>query len=125
MPGAMRRSKFCLAPAGHGWGIRIVHAMASGCVPLIIQDGVHQPFDDVLPYHEFSLRLPQSDIPRLDDILRSVSAGELLALQAGVKRFHRAFMWADADRDGAEGDAYAWVVKSLHPRLQSVLAGFR
>ena len=45
----MRKSIFCLAPAGHGWGNRIVYAMVSGCIPLIIQDGIHQPYDDILP----------------------------------------------------------------------------
>jgi hypothetical protein len=140
----MRKSKFCLSPAGHGWGIRIVHAMATGCVPLIIQDGVHQPFDDVLPYHEFSLRLPQADIARLDDILRSVTPVELAALQRGVRRFHKAFIWEDGNdqkgndgnddqkgNEGSEGkgsgyggEAYHWVVRSLQRRLQNVLAGF-
>jgi hypothetical protein len=119
MGASMRASRFCLAPAGHGWGIRIVHAMATGCVPLIIQDGVHQPFDDVLPYHEFSIRLPQADIGRLDAILRAVTPSELRLLQAGVRRFHRAFVWGEG-----QGDAYAWTVRSLQRRLQAVLAGF-
>ncbi len=118
MVGEMRRAQFCLAPAGHGWGIRIVHAMATGCVPVIIQDGVHQPFDDVLPYHEFALRLPQADIERLDAILRAVTPAELRLLQAGVRRYHRAFVWGEA------GEAYAFTVKSLRRRLQALLAGF-
>jgi hypothetical protein len=118
MLGEMRRSKFCLAPSGHGWGIRIVHAMAAGCVPLIIQDGIHQPFDDVLPYHEFALRLPQSDMDSVDAILRGVSPTELLALQNGVRRFHKAFIW------GPGGEAYQWVVKTLHRRLHNIMAGF-
>jgi hypothetical protein len=122
MGAEMRRAKFCLTPAGHGWGIRIVHAMATGCVPLIIQDGVHQPFDDVLPYHEFALRLPQADIPRLDDILRSVTPTELALLQRGVRRFHRAFIWGTEGGEG--GEAFHWVVKSLQRRLHNVLAGF-
>lgn len=38
---SMRGSKFCLAPAGHGWGSRLSHAMVNGCVPVVVQDGVH------------------------------------------------------------------------------------
>ena len=34
---------------GHGWGNRVVYAMISGCIPVIIQDGIHQPYDDILP----------------------------------------------------------------------------
>jgi hypothetical protein len=35
----MRQARFCLAPYGHGWGIRLSIVIASGCVPLIIQVG--------------------------------------------------------------------------------------
>lgn len=38
----LARSKFCLAPYGHGWGIRLSHALLHACVPVIIQDKVHQ-----------------------------------------------------------------------------------
>jgi hypothetical protein len=37
----MRGHKYCLAPAGHGWGIRLSQYMLNGCVPVIIQ--VRQP----------------------------------------------------------------------------------
>lgn len=30
-------SKFCLAPSGDGWGIRLAHYIARGCVPVIVQ----------------------------------------------------------------------------------------
>lgn len=36
---AMKGSKFCMAPSGHGWGIRLSQYMAQGCVPVIIQVG--------------------------------------------------------------------------------------
>ncbi len=35
----MKLAKFCLAPYGHGWGIRLSIVIAAGCVPLIIQVG--------------------------------------------------------------------------------------
>jgi hypothetical protein len=126
MGGDMRRSRFCVAPSGHGWGIRIVHAVAAGCVPVVIQDGVHQPYDDVLPYDAFSLRLPSSDVANLDAVLRGVSDAELRALQAGLRRFHRAFLWAPAmpDATAYPGEAYQWLIKSLHRRLHNILAGF-
>ena len=30
-------SKYCLAPAGYGWGIRMAKSAALNCVPLIAQ----------------------------------------------------------------------------------------
>jgi hypothetical protein len=35
----MRQAKFCLAPYGHGWGIRLSQVMAMGCVPVVVQVG--------------------------------------------------------------------------------------
>ena len=65
MPESMRNSRFCLAPTGYGWGNRIIWAMLTGCVPVIISDGVMQPFEDVLPYDEFSVRVAEADIVRV------------------------------------------------------------
>lgn len=39
----LNTSKFCLAPSGYGWGIRLNFYMASGCVPVIVQ--VSSDFD--------------------------------------------------------------------------------
>jgi len=35
----IRNSRFCMAPSGHGWGIRLGQYMTLGCVPVIIQVG--------------------------------------------------------------------------------------
>jgi hypothetical protein len=34
---AMRAAKFCFAPYGHGWGMRLSEAVAMGCIPVIVQ----------------------------------------------------------------------------------------
>lgn len=54
------------------------HAYQILCWP---QDDVNQFFDDVLPYHAFSLRVAQADIPRLDVILKAVPDWEIAHLQ--------------------------------------------
>lgn len=33
----LNTSRFCLAPSGYGWGIRLNNYMLAGCVPVIIQ----------------------------------------------------------------------------------------
>lgn len=33
----VKSSKYCLAPYGHGWGVRLMNYMVLGCVPVIIQ----------------------------------------------------------------------------------------
>ncbi len=51
--------RYCLAPYGWGWGIRLSQIILSGCVPVIIQPHVFQPFEDLLDYSQFAIRLPR------------------------------------------------------------------
>jgi hypothetical protein len=39
-----------------------------GCVPVVIQDDVEMAFEEVLPWHRFSIRLNFSDIPILPQL---------------------------------------------------------
>lgn len=109
---------FCLTPYGYGWGVRVVIAMTAGCIPLIIQDGVHQPYEDLLPYADFSLRLARTDIPRLLDILRAVPQEERDALRFGMAQHYRSFMW------GGDGTAYNATIASLGRRLHNMRADY-
>lgn len=72
----MRESVFCLSPLGTGWGLRIVDAMLTGCIPVIVQDGVKQPGDDVLPYPDFAVRIPESSVDQIEEILRAIPPQE-------------------------------------------------
>lgn len=65
----MRRSVFCLATSGGGWGTRLAEALAAGCVPVVVVDDVRQPGEEVLPYGDFAVRVSQDD---LDDLVRCV-----------------------------------------------------
>lgn len=86
-------SKFCLAPYGHGFSTRVVAAVVAGCVPVVIQEQVFQPFEELLPYEQFSLRLTNAEVRRLPEILRSVTPEQLAALQRGLARHWPAFVW--------------------------------
>ena len=49
-----RQQAMIAVPAARrlGWGIRLVQAMMLGCIPVIIQPGVHQYYQDFLPYRK-------------------------------------------------------------------------
>ncbi|GFR44305.1 hypothetical protein Agub_g5517 [Astrephomene gubernaculifera] len=113
-----RRSKFCLAPHGAGFGVRLTTAMTHACVPVIIQDQVYQPYESegVLPYHEFSLRLGRADIPNIVHILRSVTPERMKAMRLAMANYYRAFLWDP--RSG--GLAYNYTVLALERRLHGV-----
>jgi hypothetical protein len=74
-------AKFCLAPAGAGWGKRNVLAAIMGCVPVVISDGIYQPFEPQLNWTSFGLRVKEADMERLPQILDAVSQEALRAMQ--------------------------------------------
>ncbi|KAG2494879.1 hypothetical protein HYH03_007118 [Edaphochlamys debaryana] len=111
-------SKFCIAPYGYGWGLRLVQAVQFGCVPVIIQDWVYQPFEDFMPYEEFSVRLPASSIPSIVELLRGISDQELANMRLNLAKYYRAFIW---EREYG-GQAYEWTLSGLQRRLDNLRA---
>ena len=78
-------------------------------------------FDDALNYSAFSLHaLPKATLTRLPAYLQGVGAPRLQALQRGVLRHRRLFLWGDASDasssspDGREqGSAYQVTMQQL------------
>lgn len=95
--------------------MRLVEAVTFGCVPVIVQDYVYQPFEDFLPYEEFAVRLPVSDIPRMIEVLRSYTEQDMARMRAALARHFRAFLW---DREYG-GEAYEWTLRALQRKLFS------
>ena len=110
----MLTSRFCLAVTGHGWGMRVSEAVAHGCVPVALEENVALPYEDLLPYEEFSLRVRRADLAGLPALLEAVRPEQLAALQRGVERHHRAFLWG---APGEGGRAYEYTIGSLELRL--------
>lgn len=112
----LKTSYFCLVAYGHGWAIRISLAMLSGCIPLIIQEGIVQPLADVLPYEEFSITLNNDDIPQIPNIIESLSQEELQFLQKGVVRYWHSFIHEKDLPDSA----FTYTILSLQKRYLKI-----
>ena len=89
----LRDSRFCLCPSGWGWGWRLSLAVITQCVPVIIQPNVTQPFEALLPYASFSIRLEKEDIPQLPQILKAVTDDQVCRMQRNLARYYRALLW--------------------------------
>ena len=100
------RSIFCLCPSGTGWGMRVFHSIALGCIPVIIQRDEKNTYPPVLQAFEgllldwssLSVRPEASDVPNLSPILRKLAANST-ALQekrrAIAKEWTR-LLWREA-----------------------------
>jgi len=79
-------SKFCGVLPGWGWSGRMEDAVLHGCVPVILQDGIHTPWEGTLETAAYALRVPRAQMGSLLETLRAVSPARLAAMQAALAR---------------------------------------
>lgn len=66
----------------------------------------------MVPYDEFAVVLPRSQLHRLPQLLDAVGPGQLAALQAGLARWHRwASRWQGVRRRAGGGEEIALVTR--------------
>ncbi|KAG2501891.1 hypothetical protein HYH03_000389 [Edaphochlamys debaryana] len=86
----LARSKFCLVAPGDGWSTRAEDAIVHGCVPLIVMDEVHGVYESILDYASFSIRIRESALEAVPDILNAVTPAQLAKMQRHLaKVWHR------------------------------------
>ena len=95
----LRNATFCGAFPGDGWSGGISSAVFAGCVPVIVMDGIEFPFENVLNYSAFSIRIAEKDVPRLPAILRAVPPERIATLQAGLARVRSRFGYGSLARN--------------------------
>jgi hypothetical protein len=88
----LRKSRFCLCPSGYEVASpRVVEAIYTGCVPVLISDHYVPPFSDVLNWKSFSVEVSVNDIPNLKKILTSISPRQYIRMQRRVVQIRRHF----------------------------------
>ncbi|KVH99944.1 Exostosin-like protein, partial [Cynara cardunculus var. scolymus] len=90
--GMIRQSKYCISPSGYEVASpRMVEALYTGCVPVLIKDHYVAPFSDVLNWKSFAVILAVEDIPNLKNILTKISTRQYLRMQRRGKQVRRHF----------------------------------
>ncbi|KAL8039631.1 hypothetical protein ABFS82_10G047000 [Erythranthe guttata] len=78
----MRKSKYCVCPSGYEVASpRMVEALYTGCVPVLVKDHYVPPFSDVLNWKSFAVEIPVGDIPNLRNILLGISTRQYIRMQ--------------------------------------------
>ena len=137
-PGATRRdavnmslsSAFCWVPRGQGQGDPTRHMVAlfHGCIPVFslgpraADDAL--PFDELLPWPRFSLRVPTDELPSLPTVLEAAARapGSLHSMQAELGCAWRALFWTSlmgsCFGEEVRGDAFDALMAVLRRRLR-------
>ena len=98
----------------------ILSCLGNATTAYVMQDHVWQPFEDLLPYHEFTVRLSVKDVPNIVRILRAYTPEQMDAMRLAMARVHTAFLW----HPEAGGEAYNYTIKALRLRLHNHAAEY-
>ncbi|XP_004345782.1 hypothetical protein CAOG_06192 [Capsaspora owczarzaki ATCC 30864] len=101
---ALRSSTFCLCPEGwHAWTPRVFEAILSGCIPVLISDDLALPFESLIDYDAFIVRIPPARVAAdLLSTLQSISHQDVhgdafcsILEQLYLKKRQASRRWAD------------------------------
>lgn len=112
-------SVFCGVLPGDGWSGRMEDSVLQGCIPVVIQDGIFLPYENVLNYDSFAVRIPEDEIPNMIKILRGFNETEINLKLANVQKIWQRFLYRDsilleAERQKAAfGHVDDWAVEFL------------
>ncbi|KAF9613834.1 hypothetical protein IFM89_012366 [Coptis chinensis] len=107
----MGQSKYCLCPSG--WEVaspRVVEAIQSGCVPVLISEDYVPPFSDVLDWSQFSVQIPVKRIPDIKTILQEIPVDTFLKMQ---KRLRRVQIHFEVNRPAKRFDVMHMLLHSI------------
>ncbi|TVU36565.1 hypothetical protein EJB05_18503, partial [Eragrostis curvula] len=94
----MRKSLFCLSPAGDTpSSARLFDAIVSGCIPVIISDELELPFEGILDYRKIALFVSSSDAVQpgwLVKYLRGIDAKRVNEMQSNLVKYSRHFLYS-------------------------------
>eukprot|EP00899_Mesostigma_viride_P021878 jgi/Mesvir1/29692/Mv00927-RA.1 len=139
----MLRSRFCFCPRGvEGWSTRIFDALALGCIPVIVADNMELPFEDLLDFRQFSVKLLENDMEDAAETLRDIPWKLVRKKQEELAKYALNFVYHDEwveglpvvhtrwlrqpcfrHRDGAKHSIPALVVSLIASRCHSVEEG--
>jgi len=88
----MERSVFALCPRGYGkTSFRINEALNLGAIPVYVYDDPWVPFGDKIPFEEYGVLIHESEIEKLDVILKSINKEKIEKLRESGQYVYKEF----------------------------------
>lgn len=123
-------SVFCGVMPGDGWSGRMEDSILQGCIPVVIQDGIYLPYENVLNYESFAVRILEDEIPNLIKILQGFNETEIENKLTSIQKIWQRFLYRDSMLLEAERQKTAfgyvedWAVEFLRLTEDDVVATF-
>lgn len=90
--GLLYRARFCLVPDGFSSiSARLYEVLVHGCVPVIIGEAFHPPFESLLDWRYIALFVRRTEIPNVPSILRTVREERYRRLHREIVNAHQFF----------------------------------
>lgn len=86
-----------------------------GCIPVIVADHIEMPFEDVIDYRSFTVKILESQVLQLKDILLSIPKSEIRRKQAVLSQIWRRFAY---NAETEPGDAFDMIIQKLRRKVQ-------
>ncbi|KAL0919232.1 hypothetical protein M5K25_011314 [Dendrobium thyrsiflorum] len=95
----MRKSLFCLSPAGDTpSSARLFDAIVSGCIPVIVSDELEPPFEGLINYRKIVMFVSSSDAVQpgwLVKFLKSIDSKRIKEMQENLEKHSRHFLYSN------------------------------
>lgn len=98
-------------------------AVFVGCIPVVSIPDNTNTLDELLPWHEFAVIVPPADVPRLPQILRTITPAEEARMRAKLGcvwgRLWFSSVYGSCFGEDPANDAFDGVLRVLAARLQT------
>lgn len=119
----MSRALFCLCPLGFAvWSPRIYESVITGCIPVIIGDGIRLPFDWEMDWRDFSIKIPEWRIKKgqLRQILASIPVERIKMKQAALAKVRKSVAYLSTGTgDPRAPDAFGYLARELRAKAHT------
>ncbi len=113
--------------------------MLHGCIPVVVMDNVHAVFESILDWDTFGMRIRESSVEHLPEILMAVPDDRIQRMQRALSKIWQRFAYFSHPRlkqsvtDAMEAarqrfvlwddDALGTIMQWLHSRIDAVKSG--
>jgi hypothetical protein len=104
-------SVFSLCPSGwSSWSPRLFDSIMTASIPVIFADGIQLPFEALVDYRSFAVKIANGKVDTIDNHLSGISAEEIAQKRKNMIEIRHRFIWNSPPRTG---DAFYSTIELL------------